>query len=81
MQGDITQDQWGWFYRDNGDGTHDSLSAETATPTNLVKVTRGDIPGHLVVLVRHNQLTGAGDPLAARLALQVLARRYTTTNS
>lgn len=74
MRGDIIQDQTGWFFRDNGNGTLDSLSAK-GSPT----VTTKAIKGQSVVLVRDNTPTGNGDRLAARVAV-TLARRYTTAS-
>lgn len=69
--GDIVQDQQGgWFYRDNGDGTYDNLSyvGDKATLADLRKP---------LVLVSDGVATGHGDALATRVAL-VLARRYAT---
>lgn len=65
----------GWFYRDNGDGTFDSLSDEGgATPTTARKVT-GDAIRKPVTLVQDGVPTGLGDALATRVAV-VMARRY-----
>lgn len=76
MTGDIIQDvQGGWFYRDNGDGTLDSLSdVGGATPATAVKV-KADALARPVTLIADGQPTGAGDPLATRVA-GVMARRY-----
>lgn len=70
MLGDILQDQSGWFFRDNGDGTYDSLSAD-GTP----RVDASAMRGATTVLVRSGAATGEGDRLAARVAV-TLARRY-----
>ncbi len=68
MIGDIIQDQQGgWFYRDNGDGTLVNLSESG-------KATSADLR-QPIVLVRNGQPTGNGDRLAARVAA-VMARRY-----
>jgi hypothetical protein len=80
MRGDISQDAKGHFFRDNGDGTSDALSLTTSTydkasktsTLSAPKVTAVDSP---VVLVRDGAPTGAGDKLAARIAVG-LARRY-----
>ncbi len=76
MRGDIIQDtQGGWFYRDNGDGTADSLSdVGGATPASATKVSLTELTTP-VTLVREGQPTGTGDRLAARVAV-VMARRY-----
>jgi hypothetical protein len=76
MIGDIVQDQQGgWFYRDNGDGTLDSLSDRGGeSPAAASKAAIGDLT-RPVVLVRDGQPTGDGDPLARRVAA-VMARRY-----
>lgn len=76
MIGDIIQDQHGgWLYRDNGDGTLDSLSdVGGETPATAGKAALTDLRTP-VVLVRDGQPTGDGDRLAARVAT-VMARRY-----
>jgi hypothetical protein len=77
MIGDIVQDQQdGWFFRDNGDGTLDDLSdpAGGCTPETSPKVTTKRLR-RPVVLYRNGALTGVGDPLAGRVAA-MLARRY-----
>jgi hypothetical protein len=68
MRGDIAQDRWGGFFRDNGDGSYDALSEGD----RALKVNTVDRP---VVLVRDGAATGDGDPLAARVAV-ALARQY-----
>lgn len=73
MRGDIIQDSFGWFFRDNGDDTYDSLSAN-GTP----KVSADAMSGKTVVLVRNGVATGAGDRLAARVAVG-MAKRYVVT--
>lgn len=70
MVGDILHDATGWFFRDNGDGTYDNLSADGAP-----RVDASALRGAPIVLVRNGTPTGDGDPLAARVAV-VLARRY-----
>lgn len=76
MTGDIIQDvQGGWFYRDNGDGTLDSLSdVGGATPSTALKV-RPNAIAQPVTLITAGRPTGAGDPLATRVA-GIMARRY-----
>lgn len=76
MTGDIIQDQHGgWFYRDNGDGTADSLSdVGGEAPATAPKVTLVDLR-QPVLLVRNGRPTGDGDPVASRVAT-VMARRY-----
>lgn len=76
MIGDIIQDQQdGWFYRDNGDGTFDDLS-ETNYPDGQrpprVSPSRVRVP---IVLVRDGQPTGNGDRMMARVAV-TMASRY-----
>ena len=69
MYGGILQDRWGWFFRNNGDGTFDSFG-EADHP---VKVTTIERP---VVVFSNGVVTGRGDPLASRVAA-LLASRYT----
>jgi hypothetical protein len=71
MRGDIVQDQIGWFFRDNGDGTMDDLSGNA----KVQKVTAEAAKGQPVVLVRNGKATGSGDVLASRVAVK-LAERY-----
>ncbi len=76
MTGDIIQDlQGGWFYRDNGDGTLDSLSDVGGESPASAPKTDFEALAQPVVLVRGGQPTGGGDPLARRVAT-VMARRY-----
>jgi hypothetical protein len=79
MQGDIIQDRRdGWFYRDNGDGTLDSLSGEgDSSGATAKKVARAAIRLP-VVLFSGGEATQLGDPLATRVAV-VLARRTLRT--
>jgi hypothetical protein len=77
MIGDILQSRFGWFFRDNGDGTFASLSNPTSHIDGVFTystVTEVEDP---MVLVRDGQLTGDGDRLAARVAMTLNAR-FTT---
>jgi hypothetical protein len=71
MRGDIIQDQFGWFFRDNGDGTLDDLSKPSKNGTPKITF----VEGPTQILIRDNKPTGAGDRLAVRVAT-TLARRY-----
>ena len=65
----ILQDKWGWFWRDEGDGTATSLSdPDTAlrVPHPIHHVQRP------VVIVQDGRPTGHGDPLAERIALHCI---------
>lgn len=80
MRGDIVQNKAGWFFRDNGDGTFDSLSQTTSTydpanRTNTLASPTVTVVDQPVVLVRNGAVTGEGDRLAVRVAV-VMARRY-----
>lgn len=76
MLGDIIQDHNdGWFYRDNGDGTLDNLSALGGSGPDTAEKTTLDNLHTPVVLVRDGRPTGDGDDLASRIAVR-MARRY-----
>lgn len=76
MRNDMIQNsRGGWFYRDRGDGTADSLSEMTDSGVTPI-VPISEIPGAATVLVRDRKLTGNGDLPAARLALFLLNKRY-----
>lgn len=69
MTGDIIQDRYGWFYRDNGNGTADNLSAKQGGTIQTGTILQP------TVLVRDDTATGNGDRLASGIAL-MLAKRY-----
>ena len=75
MLGDMIQDRWGWHFRDNGDGSADSLSAPRGDndPVPLVPVAEIEAP---VVLLRNGEPTGDGADLSTRLALFLHRKRY-----
>lgn len=76
MRGDIIQDQnGGWFYRDNGNGTLDNLSDVGGSNPSTARKADATAIRMPVVLVRDGKATGHGDTLATRVAV-VMARRY-----
>lgn len=75
MLGDVIQSKIGWFYRDNGDSTFDSMS-ELDETTGTPLVTAAAIQQPATVIVRSGVPTGDGDPHAARLAAFLVKKRY-----
>jgi hypothetical protein len=69
MIGDILQDRYGWFFRDNGDGSADDLSGPRGGTVPTADI---DTP---VVLVRNGAPVPTSNLMASRVAV-VLSRRY-----
>lgn len=69
MTGDMIQDRWGSFFRNNGNGTADCFDTMPATTVPVTSIDDGRL------LIRDGQPTGLGDRMAVRVA-DMLAKRY-----